>query len=246
MVAAGKKAYKTRMANLRRRKRKGSHKGKVVGFYKDHGKTKPITKSVAQLNRQKVVKGGKQFKGVKPREIKWAAVWRTHWGTDQGFTFASSKKATAAYIAALNKRGITIDVTTHGFEGRDVFVPKNKQAEAKRVWVSSKAPNLLKPKKWLEKEQSTKTEGRSIGRKATVTKIWSGDWGAQYRLKVGNVAEQVDVYKPKKGKILVTFVRRGRQTTMLPAKPYESNGMVAVRDAHLKLASKGKLQKFDR
>jgi hypothetical protein len=40
---------------------------KVVGFYKDHGKTKPITKSTAQLNRTKVVRHPQQFHGVNPQ-----------------------------------------------------------------------------------------------------------------------------------------------------------------------------------
>ena len=48
-------------------KRQGKPNGQVVGFYKDHGKTKPITKSVAQLNRKKVVKGPHRFKGVVAR-----------------------------------------------------------------------------------------------------------------------------------------------------------------------------------
>jgi len=67
MIAAGKQAWKTRLANLRR-KRKGSRKGKgqVVGFYKEHDKTKPITKSAAQVQRKKVVAGGRKFGGVKP------------------------------------------------------------------------------------------------------------------------------------------------------------------------------------
>jgi len=71
MVAAGKQAWKTRMANLRKRRRKSfrKSKGQVVGFYKDHGKTKPITKSVAQLKRKKVVAGGRKFGGVTPK--KW-------------------------------------------------------------------------------------------------------------------------------------------------------------------------------
>jgi hypothetical protein len=42
-------------------------RGQVVGFYKDNGKTKPITKSVAQLNRKKIVRGSKQFLGIKPK-----------------------------------------------------------------------------------------------------------------------------------------------------------------------------------
>jgi hypothetical protein len=69
MIAAGKQAWKTRLANLRKRKRKRSRKGKgqVVGFYKDHGKTKPITKSAAQVQRKKVVAGGRKFGGVKPK-----------------------------------------------------------------------------------------------------------------------------------------------------------------------------------
>ena len=40
-------------------------KGQVVGFYKDRdGKTKPITKSAADLNRKKLIENGHGFKGV--------------------------------------------------------------------------------------------------------------------------------------------------------------------------------------
>lgn len=41
-------------------------RGVVVGFYKDHGKTKPITKSNAQLNRRKNIVGARKFGGVEP------------------------------------------------------------------------------------------------------------------------------------------------------------------------------------
>jgi hypothetical protein len=43
------------------------HRGQVVGFYKEGGKTKPITKPVAQLKRKKIVKDGKHFHGVHPK-----------------------------------------------------------------------------------------------------------------------------------------------------------------------------------
>jgi len=69
MVKAGHKAYLTRLRNLRKRKRGKKSRGTVVGFYKEHGKTKPITKSVAQLKQKKVVAGGRKFGGVKPK--KW-------------------------------------------------------------------------------------------------------------------------------------------------------------------------------
>jgi predicted RNase H-like nuclease (RuvC/YqgF family) len=43
----------------------------VVGFYKDRrGETRPITKSVAELNRKKVIQGGQRFKGVSPEAQK--------------------------------------------------------------------------------------------------------------------------------------------------------------------------------
>jgi hypothetical protein len=42
----------------------------VVGFYKDHGKTHPITKSVQELNRKRVVQNPKQFSGVIPQAAK--------------------------------------------------------------------------------------------------------------------------------------------------------------------------------
>jgi hypothetical protein len=41
-------------------------RGVVVGFYKDHGKTKPITKSNAQLNRRKNIVGARKFDNVEP------------------------------------------------------------------------------------------------------------------------------------------------------------------------------------
>jgi hypothetical protein len=71
---AGHKAYLTKIRNQRALKQSLSNRGKirkkskgqVVGFYKDHGKTKPITKSVAQLKRKKVVKTGRQFRAVGP------------------------------------------------------------------------------------------------------------------------------------------------------------------------------------
>lgn len=39
----------------------------VLGFYKDkRGETRPITKSVVELNRKKVIQGCQSFKGVSP------------------------------------------------------------------------------------------------------------------------------------------------------------------------------------
>jgi hypothetical protein len=68
---AGHRAYLTKMRNLRTHKRKKpKSKGHVVGFYKERGKTKPITKSVAQLKQKKVVAKGRRFNGVKPKK-KW-------------------------------------------------------------------------------------------------------------------------------------------------------------------------------
>jgi hypothetical protein len=51
-------------------KMKKQGKGQVVGFYKDHGKTKPITKPAAELNRKKFVKSGRSFGGGEPKEYK--------------------------------------------------------------------------------------------------------------------------------------------------------------------------------
>jgi hypothetical protein len=45
-------------------KRQAKQAKPVVGFYKDRGKTKPITKSVAELNRKKIIQGSQRFKGV--------------------------------------------------------------------------------------------------------------------------------------------------------------------------------------
>lgn len=49
---------------MKRKKQKAA----VVGFYRDHGKTKPITKSVDKLKQRKVITGGHEFKEVGPRE----------------------------------------------------------------------------------------------------------------------------------------------------------------------------------
>jgi hypothetical protein len=75
MIAAGKQAWKTRLANLRKKRNSRKGKGQVVGFYKDRGKTKPITKSIAQIQRKKVVAGGRKFGGVKPK--KWGQKAKT-------------------------------------------------------------------------------------------------------------------------------------------------------------------------
>jgi hypothetical protein len=41
----------------------------VVGFFKDRdGKTKPITKSTAELNRKRIVANPRQFRGVSPQQ----------------------------------------------------------------------------------------------------------------------------------------------------------------------------------
>jgi hypothetical protein len=45
-------------------------RGVVVGFYKEHGKTKPITKSNAQLNQRKNIVGARKFGGVEPRKSR--------------------------------------------------------------------------------------------------------------------------------------------------------------------------------
>jgi hypothetical protein len=49
-------------------KHKRQNRAQVVGFYKDHGKTKPITKPVAMLNREKIVTSPKKFRGVNPQQ----------------------------------------------------------------------------------------------------------------------------------------------------------------------------------
>jgi len=45
-----------------------ARKGQIVGFYKDReGKNRPITRSVADLTRKKMIKSGRQFKAVTPK-----------------------------------------------------------------------------------------------------------------------------------------------------------------------------------
>ena len=42
---------------------------KAVGFYRDHGEMRPITKSDAKPNRKKVLQNPRGFKGIQPDEI---------------------------------------------------------------------------------------------------------------------------------------------------------------------------------
>lgn len=65
-VAAGRRTAEVRWGNKRGKQAKQS-RGHVVGFYNDHGKTKPITKSEAELNRKKLVQNPREFKGVSAR-----------------------------------------------------------------------------------------------------------------------------------------------------------------------------------
>ena len=44
------------------------HNVAVVGFYKDRGKTKPITKPLVQFRRRKVVEDVHEFRGVAPKD----------------------------------------------------------------------------------------------------------------------------------------------------------------------------------
>lgn len=48
----------------------------VLGFYKDHGKTKPITKSAGQLKRKKIVKNPKKMNAVKPNGSRWTLTYK--------------------------------------------------------------------------------------------------------------------------------------------------------------------------
>jgi hypothetical protein len=47
-----------------------ARRGVVVGFYKDHGKTKPITRSNAKLNQKKNIVNPHKFHGVEPGKSK--------------------------------------------------------------------------------------------------------------------------------------------------------------------------------
>jgi hypothetical protein len=60
-----------------RKSSKRQNRAQVVGFYKDHGKTKPITKSASQLSRRKVIRGGHGFKAVIPKEDRRKDVAQT-------------------------------------------------------------------------------------------------------------------------------------------------------------------------
>ena len=71
----GKKELKGKEHEIRAlkwslRARKGKAPGQIVGFYKKDGKTRPIIKSVAALNRKKIIKKPKKFKVVAPKQPK--------------------------------------------------------------------------------------------------------------------------------------------------------------------------------
>jgi hypothetical protein len=92
MVRAGKKSWVTRKKNLASKlKRKKDGKvlrrkkvpKRVVGFYTEHGKTKPITKPEGELNRTRVIEEPSSFKAVRPgRGFKFEPVDFT-WKDDQ-------------------------------------------------------------------------------------------------------------------------------------------------------------------
>ena len=61
------------------------HERVAVGFFKDEdGETRPVTKSVGELNRKKVVKNPRTFKGVSPKNnrLQIRKVWSGTWGTN--------------------------------------------------------------------------------------------------------------------------------------------------------------------
>lgn len=61
--AKAKEAARKSWATRRRRAKERV----LVGFYKEDGKTKPITKAVGELNRKKIVKRTRTFRGIKPK-----------------------------------------------------------------------------------------------------------------------------------------------------------------------------------
>jgi hypothetical protein len=111
MIAAGKQAWKTRLANLRKKKRKSRKgKGKVVGFYKDSGKTKPITKPIAQIKRKKVVQKGRKFGVIKPKKEKWMQKAKVKEGALKKYGYDPNSSPEARHKA------LTTCVNAEGFQ----------------------------------------------------------------------------------------------------------------------------------
>ena len=50
--------------------RKKHERKAAVGFFREDGKTKPVTKSVAELNRKKIVQNPRSFQGINPQFAK--------------------------------------------------------------------------------------------------------------------------------------------------------------------------------
>jgi len=92
---------------------------RAVGFYKDHGKTKPITKSTAELNRKKVVKNPRRMNAVKPNGSRWTLTYkRTRQLKNLSLHFLEKYKPKCFFChQSLTEKDLPDNITDHHING---------------------------------------------------------------------------------------------------------------------------------
>ena len=96
------------------------HKQRVVlGFYKEDGTTKPITKSMAQLKRKKLVKNPKRLNAVKPNGSRWTLTYKRTRQLKQISTYFLEKYKPKCYLCKelLTKKDLPDNITEHHING---------------------------------------------------------------------------------------------------------------------------------
>jgi len=91
----------------------------VVGFFKEDGKTKPITKSSAQLKRKKLVKNPKRLNAVKPNGSRWTLTYkRTRQLKQISASFLEKYKPKCFFCGeVLTKKDLPDNITDHHING---------------------------------------------------------------------------------------------------------------------------------
>jgi len=129
----------------------------LVGFYRDEsGKIRPVTKSAVEVRRKKVVKHGKQFKGVKPR-----------FSVVKGIRM--SVKEYRAFVDYLNdfriqkftKRDVEEWLRFHEETDSHLKISKLPAKKSKRVFTVS----------WYENKRWFESKVRAVNQKEARTKI---------------------------------------------------------------------------
>jgi len=142
---AARKAWATRRRNQ-----------KVVGFYKDEkDRTRPITKSKAELKRKKLIKKPKKFKGVQPKGKKWSRTVTLKKGALSKLGYdpytsirsrhtALNKSIQGAGMETTRRRvQFLANVTPDGSELDEIYNEDLAWIKAKKKVDVSKSPNVV-------------------------------------------------------------------------------------------------------